>query len=66
MIQIIRACSYIGVDPLGLQFCLEGFDVFPAEKGLAIIVHHCVALRDRCFCELNHKGRGKTGGYGAL
>ena len=49
MIQIIRARPNIGVDALGLQFRLEGFGALPAEKGLAIIVRHRGALRDRCF-----------------
>lgn len=48
-IQIIRACPNIGVDALGFQFRLEGFGALLAEKGLAIIVRHCGALRDRCF-----------------
>ena len=34
---------------LGLQFRLEGFGALLAEKGFAVIVRHCGALRDRCF-----------------
>lgn len=49
VIQIIRARPNIGVDALGLQFRLEGFGALLAEKGLAIIVRHCGALRDRYF-----------------
>ena len=49
VIQIIRACPNIGVDAPSLQFRLEGFGALLAEKGLAIIVCHCGALRDRCF-----------------
>ena len=48
-IQIIRARPNNRFDALGHQFCLEGFGALLAEKGLAVIVRHCGALRNRCF-----------------